>query len=68
MPAHIGRPINRVDGPAKVSGKAKYAPEYNVHNLAHGFVITTTIARGRIVRIDGTAALELPGVLQLFTH
>jgi xanthine dehydrogenase YagR molybdenum-binding subunit len=68
MPAHIGKPINRVDGPAKVSGKARYAPEYNVPNLAHGFVITSTIARGRIVKIDGTAALELPGVLQLFTH
>jgi len=68
MPAHIGKPINRVDGPAKVSGKAKYAPEYNVPNLAHGCVITSAIARGRIVKIDGTAALQLPGVLQLFTH
>ena len=68
MPGQIGRPINRVDGPAKVRGQAKYAPEYNVPNLAHGAVITSAIAKGRIVSVDGTDALQLPGVLGLLTH
>jgi xanthine dehydrogenase YagR molybdenum-binding subunit len=68
MPGHIGRPINRVDGPAKVRGQAKYAPEYNIPDLAHGAVITSAIAKGRIVSIDGTDALQLPGVLGLLTH
>jgi xanthine dehydrogenase YagR molybdenum-binding subunit len=68
MTAYIGKPINRVDGRAKVTGEAKYASEYNVPNLAHGYVITSPIAKGTIVEIDTEEALKLPGVLQVFTH
>jgi xanthine dehydrogenase YagR molybdenum-binding subunit len=53
---------------AKVTGQAKYAAEYNVRDLAYGFVISSPIARGRIVTIDPAGALRLPGVLQVFTH
>ncbi len=68
MSGQIGKPINRVDGPAKVTGQAKYATEYNVPDLVYGHVITSTIAKGRIVDIDATDALRLPGVLQVFSH
>ena len=65
---YIGRPSSRVDGPAKVTGEAKYAAEHNVANLAHGFVVSGRVARGRITSIDASKALELPGVLRVFTH
>jgi xanthine dehydrogenase YagR molybdenum-binding subunit len=65
---YIGRPINRVDGRAKVTGAAKYAGEYNVQNLAYGYVVSSAIARGRIKSIDAGEALRLEGVLQVFTH
>jgi xanthine dehydrogenase YagR molybdenum-binding subunit len=65
---YIGRPINRVDGRAKVTGAAKYAAEYNVPNLAYGYVVSSAIARGRIKSIDAGEALRLEGVLQVFTH
>jgi xanthine dehydrogenase YagR molybdenum-binding subunit len=68
MPGYIGRAINRVDGPAKVTGQARYASEYNIPDLAYGNVITSAIAKGRVESIDATDALELPGVLQVFTH
>jgi xanthine dehydrogenase YagR molybdenum-binding subunit len=64
----IGKPLSRVDGPAKVTGKAKYAAEFNVPNLAHGFVVSSTIAKGRIKSIDRTAALAVPGVIEVFAH
>ncbi len=64
----IGKPISRVDGPAKVTGAAKYAAEFNVPNLAHGFVVNSEIAKGRIKRIDRTAALAVPGVIEVFAH
>ena len=48
----IGKPVSRVDGPAKVTGQAKYAAEFNVPGLAHGFVVSSTIAKGRIKKID----------------
>jgi xanthine dehydrogenase YagR molybdenum-binding subunit len=65
---YIGKPISRVDGRAKVTGAAKYAAEYNISNLAYGFVVSSTIAKGKITKIDPSAALEVPGVLQVFTH
>src|SRR5262245_43281047 len=65
---YIGHPISRVDGHAKVTGRAKYAGEYNVPNLAYGFVISSTIAKGRITKIVTNEALHLDGVLQVLTH
>ena len=64
----IGKPVSRVDGPAKVTGAAKYAAEYHVPNLAHGFVVSSAIAKGRIKSIDRTAALAVPGVIEVFAH
>ena len=66
--AHIGKPTSRVDGRVKVTGVAKYAAEYNVHNLVYGCVVSSTIAKGKIRMIDASAAFQLPGVLQVFTH
>ena len=66
--AYIGQPTSRVDGRAKVTGAAKYAAEYRVPNLAYGYVVTSTVAKGTIVRIDSADALRIPGVLQVLTH
>src|SRR6516225_11655500 len=65
MTAYIGTPTSRVDGRAKVTGAAKYAAEYNEPalafgpGLAHGSVVTSSIAKGRIVRIDASGALRV---------
>jgi xanthine dehydrogenase YagR molybdenum-binding subunit len=64
----IGKPVSRVDGPAKVTGAAKYAAEFNVPGLLHGFVVSSTIAKGRIKSIDRSAALAVPGVIEVFAH
>ena len=66
--AYIGQPIPRIDGRAKVTGDAKYAFEHSVPDLAYGFVVSSSIARGNIRQIDTTAALQLPGVLRVLTH
>jgi len=65
---YIGVPTSRVDGRVKVTGTAKYAAEYNLAGLAHGFVITSAIARGRIRRIDASDALAVDGVIDVITH
>jgi xanthine dehydrogenase YagR molybdenum-binding subunit len=66
--AHIGRPIDRVDGRAKVTGEARYAAEYGAPDLVYGWVVSGAVARGKIAGIDAGEALNLPGVLQVFTH
>jgi xanthine dehydrogenase YagR molybdenum-binding subunit len=64
----IGTPASRIDGHAKVTGAAKYAGEHNVDGLAYAAVVTSTIAKGRIMRIDTTEALRVEGVLDILTH
>jgi len=64
----IGKPASRVDGKVKVTGAAQYAAEFQTSGLTYGVVVSSSIAKGRIIQIDTTAALSLPGVLQVFTH
>ena len=64
----IGMPVSRVDGPAKVTGRARYAAEYPAADLAYGAVVNSTIAKGRISRFDVSKARAVPGVLDILTH
>ena len=68
MAPYIGSATSRVDGIAKVTGAAKYAAEFNVFGLAHGSVVSSTIAKGRITRIDTSASTRVKGVLTVLTH
>jgi xanthine dehydrogenase YagR molybdenum-binding subunit len=63
----IGKSISRQDGRAKVTGSATYAAEHSLPNLVHGYVVTATIAKGRIQAIDPRAAEQAPGVIAVFT-
>ena len=65
---YIGKPVDRVDGPLKVTGKAKYAAEFGADGLTYGYVVSSNIASGKIKSINSMPALELKGVLQVFTH
>jgi xanthine dehydrogenase YagR molybdenum-binding subunit len=65
---YIGRPMNRVDGPLKVTGGARFAAEYAPEGLVHAVLVCSTIARGRIATIDTTLAEAAPGVISVLTH
>lgn len=68
MTPYIGTGTSRVDGSAKVTGEAKYPGEFNTSGLAYGRVVGSTIAKGRVARIDTSEALRVEGVLDVFTH
>ena len=68
MTSYIGTPTSRVDGHAKVTGGAKYAGEFNSPGLVYAAVVASTIAKGRIARIDVSEALRVEGVLDVLTH
>jgi xanthine dehydrogenase YagR molybdenum-binding subunit len=65
----VGKPTDRIDGPFKTTGTAPYA--YERHDVApdqaYGYVVGSTIAKGRIVSIDDSAARKAPGVLAIVT-
>ncbi|MDB5450270.1 MAG: xanthine dehydrogenase family protein molybdopterin-binding subunit [Phenylobacterium sp.] len=65
----VGKPLDRVEGRLKVTGRATYAAEYAVQGkVAYGYVLPSAIAKGRIASIDTTAAERAPGVLAVLTY
>ncbi|WP_208281161.1 aldehyde oxidoreductase molybdenum-binding subunit PaoC [Massilia oculi] len=66
---YVGQPLDRIDGPLKCTGTAPYAYEHHkeVPNAAHGFVVGSSIAKGRIASVEIDAARRAPGVLAVVT-
>jgi xanthine dehydrogenase YagR molybdenum-binding subunit len=68
MSKMIGQSISRKDGWAKVTGTATYAAEHQIPGLVHGYLMTSSIANGRIKAIESRDAEKAPGVIAVFTH
>src|SRR5258705_11384436 len=66
--AIIGAAVPRIDGPLKTTGKALYASDYNFPNMVYAVPVCSTIASGKIRRIDSNAAEKMPGVLLVMHH
>jgi CO/xanthine dehydrogenase Mo-binding subunit len=64
----IGAAVDRVDGPAKVTGAARYPADFGYADLAHAVIVQAAIAAGRIRAISAAAAEAAPGVLAVITH
>src|SRR5437867_4491456 len=65
----IGRPIDRVDGALKVTGKATYAFEYATHGqAAYGCIVSAAVGKGRVIGVDVRDAERAPGVLLVLTQ
>ena len=58
---------SRIDGPLKVTGRARYGLDHNFPGMLHGYVVTSTIASGEIVAMDVTAAKSAPGVVAVYS-
>ncbi|MCW5733430.1 MAG: xanthine dehydrogenase family protein molybdopterin-binding subunit [Enhydrobacter sp.] len=64
----IGQPIDRIDGKAKVTGAARYSGDRRAEHPAFGVIVTSTIGRGTITKIDIKAAEQAPGVVLVMSH
>ena len=66
----VGKDISRIDGPAKVTGRARYAYERQDAgpDVAYGYVVPAAIAKGDIVSINLDAARQAPGFLGAVTY
>ena len=64
----IGASLSRRDGPQKVTGTAPYAYEHRFDRPLYLFPVESDVARGRVTRIDASAAEDLPGVVTVLTH
>ncbi|MEV6564733.1 xanthine dehydrogenase family protein molybdopterin-binding subunit [Streptomyces kronopolitis] len=64
----VGAARTRLEGLAKVTGAARYAGEIPFAELAHGWLVLSTIARGRIRAVEDAPVLAMPGVLAVLHH
>src|SRR3954467_3379387 len=66
--SNMGRPEPRYDARLKVTGEARFPSDMPVSNVAFAYLVTSSIAKGRIERLDVTQARAVPGVLDILTH
>ncbi|MCQ4313824.1 xanthine dehydrogenase family protein molybdopterin-binding subunit [Pseudomonas stutzeri] len=64
----IGAAKPRIDGPLKLTGRAKYSSDNNLDGMVHAYGVFSTIARGEITNIDTSVAKQSPGVIDIFHH
>ena len=58
----VGRPYTKVDGPAKVTGQTRFADDVMLPRMLHCKLLRSKIAHAKIVSIDVSKALAMPGV------
>src|SRR3954447_15646357 len=64
----IGRPLDRVDGRLKVTGRATYAYEYAAQGaVTYGVIVPASIGKGRVAAVDVRDAQRAPGALLVVT-
>ena len=65
---HIGQSHARVDGRTKVTGRARYAADFNQPRQAYAVIVGASVGLGRVVAIDAEPVRRLPGVLAVLSH
>ncbi|MDB4890285.1 MAG: aldehyde oxidase and xanthine dehydrogenase molybdopterin binding protein, partial [Gemmatimonadetes bacterium] len=64
----VGEPMDRIDGRLKVTGAAKYSAEMPAANMSYAVIVQSTVANGRITKLDTRNARAVPGVIEILTH
>jgi len=64
----VGHSETKLDGLGLVSGKAKFTADWAGNDVLHLKMLNSPHAHARIIKIDTSRALKLPGVVEVFTH
>jgi CO/xanthine dehydrogenase Mo-binding subunit len=63
----VGRSLPRIEARAKVTGRAEYTHPMRLPGMLHAKIFRSTVAHGRIISIDASAAQKMPGVHRVVT-
>jgi CO/xanthine dehydrogenase Mo-binding subunit len=63
----VGKPLGRLEGPAKVTGAATFTADVILPEMIWGKVLRSPLPHARIVSIDTSQAEKMPGVLAVLT-
>ncbi|WP_245998280.1 xanthine dehydrogenase family protein molybdopterin-binding subunit [Siminovitchia terrae] len=64
----VGKPVNRIDGPEKVTGEQKYMTDYHYPDMTFGKVLRSKYPFAKIKSIDTSNAKAHPEVICVLTH
>ncbi len=64
----VGKPLSRVDGQVKVRGEARFTAEFKVADVTYAALAYSTIAKGKMVKLDTSGAEAVEGVLGVMTY
>ncbi|TMD67749.1 MAG: xanthine dehydrogenase family protein molybdopterin-binding subunit [Chloroflexi bacterium] len=67
QPVLVGTSLPRLDGPDKVTGHARYAGDQVLPGMLYAHLVLSPYAHARILTIETSAALAVPGVVAVFT-
>jgi CO/xanthine dehydrogenase Mo-binding subunit len=67
QPVHVGTSLPRQDGPDKITGRARYAGDQVLPGMLYARLVLSPYAHARILNIDSSPALAVPGVVAVFT-
>ncbi len=62
----VGKPTNRIEGPLKVTGTAKYSSDHQFPGMVYAVPVGATISNGTVKSIDTSAAKKMPGVIAIY--
>ncbi|WP_395332059.1 xanthine dehydrogenase family protein molybdopterin-binding subunit [Novosphingobium sp. BL-8H] len=65
---HVGKPLSRIDGPLKVTGRATFAAEFPIEHMVYAALVFSTIPKGRIAALETAHARCAPGVVAVMDH
>jgi xanthine dehydrogenase YagR molybdenum-binding subunit len=64
----VGAPVARVEGPAKLTGAARYSMDNSLPGMLYAVLVGASIARGTIASIDTNKAVAIAGVVRVLTR
>lgn len=62
-PRFVGRPVPRVEDPLLLSGRARFVDDLSFPGMLHCAILRSPYPHARIVSLDASEALALPGVV-----
>ncbi len=61
-------PVRRLDYEAKVTGRAQYLADMKLPGICHGKILRSPLPHAKILRVDASGALGVPGVIAVLTR
>ncbi len=63
----LGAPLKRREDPALLRGEGQFTADITLPGMAHVAILHSSLAHAKILKIDTTAAAQMPGVIRVFT-